>query len=296
MRVAVIGGNGQLGSDVCRIFRQSGHVVSSLTHEHIDIVSELSVQAALSSVKPELILNTAAMHQVENCESAPARAFEVNAVGARNLARFSANSGVCLAHISTDYVFDGGKHAPYIESDLPGPQSVYGTTKLAAEHFVRAIAPCHFVVRVSAIYGTFPCRGKGGINFVERMLKLASEKAEIKVVGDEFVTPTPTEQIAQQLLVLTQTREYGLYHATCEGSCSWYDFARAIFEGAGVDANLKMAAPGEFPTKVARPKYSVLENSALKRAGLNTFTDWKSGLESYMAVRTMSPAVAAVSR
>ena len=132
------------------------------------------------------------------------------------------------------------------------------------------------------------------MNFVERMLKLASEEAEIKVVGDEIVTPTPTEQIAQQLLVLTQTHDYGLYHATCEGSCSWYDFARAIFECAGVNAKLKMAAPGEFPTNVARPKYSVLENSELNRTGLNTFTDWKSGLESYMAARSVSHAVAAV--
>jgi dTDP-4-dehydrorhamnose reductase len=294
MRVAVIGGNGQLGSDVCRIFRQSGHDVVGLTHEHIDIASEHSVQAALGSVDPELIVNTAAMHHVENCESDPMRAFEVNATGARNMARFSARSGARLAHISTDYVFDGRKQTPYVETDLPGPRSVYGTTKLAGEHFVRAIAPCHFVVRVSAIYGTSPCRGKGGMNFVERMLKLASEEAEIKVVGDEIVTPTPTEQIAQQLLVLTQTHDYGLYHATCEGSCSWYDFARAIFECAGVNAKLKMAAPGEFPTKVARPKYSVLENSELNRTGLNTFTDWKSGLESYMATRRVSHAVAAV--
>jgi dTDP-4-dehydrorhamnose reductase len=249
------------------------------------VSNELSVHAALGALEPELIVNTAAMHHLENCESDPATAFSVNATGARNLARFAAQSGACLAHISTDYVFDGNKRDAYMETDLPIPRSVYGTTKLAGEHFVRAIVVPHFVVRVSAIYGTSPCRGKGGLNFVERMLNLASGGGCIKVVGDEFITPTPTEQIAQQLLVLTQSRKYGLYHATCEGGCSWYDFARAIFESAGVDANLTLAAPGAFPAKVERPKYSVLENSALKREGLNIFTDWKTGLERFIAMR-----------
>jgi dTDP-4-dehydrorhamnose reductase len=294
MRVAVIGGNGQLGSDVCRIYRQSGHDVRSLTHADIDVTNELSVEVALESLHPELIVNAAAMHHVERCESDPATAFSVNAIGARNVARFAAHTGACLAHVSTDYVFDGNKRDAYLETDLPIPRSVYGTTKLAGEHFIRAIAASHFIVRVSAIYGTSPCRGKSGLNFVERMLNLASDGAAIKVVGDEFITPTPTEQIAQQLLILTQTQKYGLYHATCEGSCSWYDFARAIFDSAGVKANLEMAAPGEFPVRVERPKYSVLENFALKREGLNIFTDWRTGLVRFMATRDSRRVAVAV--
>jgi dTDP-4-dehydrorhamnose reductase len=294
MRVAVIGGNGQLGSEVCRRFREDGHETHSLTHCEIEISSAPSVYAVLGALDPEVIVNTAAMHHVDNCEANPQHAFAINAIGARNLAQFAASSGACLAHISTDYVFDGLKKSPYIESDLPLPRNVYGSSKLAGEHFVRAIAPRHFVVRVSAIYGVSLCRGKGGLSFVERMLRLASGGTPIKVVGDEFVSPTPAEQIAEQLLVLAQTRRYGLFHATSEGCCSWYEFARAIFEIAGIAADLTLAGSGDFPSKGERPKYSVLENAELKRAGLNVFADWKKGLEHYLAPRATGSIAVAV--
>lgn len=283
MKVAIIGGNGQLGSDVCAEFLKSGHEVRGFTHAELEITDRSSVALVLHELRPDLVINTAAMHNVEKCEDDPQSAFVSNALGARNVAQVASVLECKLIHISTDYVFDGMSTRPYVETDLPAPQSVYGNSKLSGEHFVRAIAPRHFVVRVSAIYGSAPCRGKGGKNFIARMLALASQKTEIKVVADEFITPTPTRQVAAQLAALGETDKYGLYHATCEGSCSWYDFAQAIFEATELHPNLVQAAPGEFPSKVARPKYSVLENAALKDLHLNLFTDWRVALEGFLA-------------
>jgi len=283
MRVAVIGGNGQLGRDIAVAFAADNHSVTSLTHEEIEISSLESVRASLAAVRPEIIVNTAAFHHVEKCEADPAIAFTVNGIGARNVAQIANVSGSTLLHISTDYVFDGRKNAPYIEEDAPVPLNVYGNTKLSGEYFVRSTSPRHFVVRVSAIYGENACRAKGGLNFVELMLKLSREREELRVVDDEFVSPTPTVQIARQLVSLSQSSDYGLYHATCEGSCSWFEFASAIFELTRTKIRLEPARPGEFPAKIPRPKFSVLENKALKSKSLNVFTHWKDGLKNYLA-------------
>jgi dTDP-4-dehydrorhamnose reductase len=285
MKVAVLGANGQLGHDVASVFAAQGHSIAGLTHEQVEVSSIKSVQSALESARPDLVINTAAFHHVEKCEADPARAFAVNGAGARNVAQVTDRLQVPLIHISTDYVFDGAKGSPYTEEDQPQPLNVYGNTKLSGEHFVRSTNQRHFIVRVSAIYGRNPCRAKGGLNFVELMLKLAREREELRVVDDEFVTPTPTIQIARQLVELAGSREYGLYHATAEGSCSWYQFAAAIFEMTGTRVRLERARPGEFPAKVARPGYSVLENQALKRRSLNVFTAWQDGLSRYLAQR-----------
>lgn len=288
MKVAVIGASGQLGNDVSAAFVSTGHNVSSLDHSLIEVSSLDSVQASLGQIQPDLIVNTAAFHHVEKCEADPSQAFAINAAGARDVAMVAESLGAKLIHVSTDYVFDGKTQTPYTEEALPAPLNVYGNTKLSGEMFVRSMSSRHFVVRVSAIYGSNPCRAKGGLNFVELMLKLSREREEIRVVDDEFVSPTPTSEIAGQLVALSQTSEYGLYHATAEGSCSWYEFARAVFELSGSKIRLERARPGEFPAKVARPKYSVLENRALKRRSLNVFTNWEQGLATYLTSRVRS--------
>lgn len=295
MRVAVIGANGQLGRDVCDAFLSARHQVFPLTHSDLELDSQESVLQALEGLGADAVVNTAAFHNVEKCENEPGRAFAVNAIGARNVAMATEKLNAAVLHISTDYVFDGAKNAPYIEEDAPLPLSVYGNSKLAGEYFVRCANPRHFVMRVSAIYGLNPCRAKGGLNFVENMLKLAKERDQLRVVNDEFVSPTPTAEIARQVVALSATQEYGLYHATSGGSCSWYEFAQAIFELTGTRVQLEPARPGEFSAKVRRPKYSVLENAALKRKGLNLFRDWRQGLEAYLASRSAAP-VATVTR
>ncbi|HEX7288270.1 MAG TPA: dTDP-4-dehydrorhamnose reductase [Candidatus Angelobacter sp.] len=286
MRVAVIGANGQLGRDVCDAFLSAQHQVFPLTHSELELESQESVLHALEGLRADVVVNTAAFHHVEKCENEPGRAFAVNALGARSVAMVTEKLNASIVHISTDYVFDGVKNAPYREEDTPFPLSVYGNSKLAGEHFVRCSNVRHFVLRVSAIYGLNPCRAKGGLNFVENMLKLAKERDQLRVVNDEFVSPTPTAEIARQVVALSATQEYGLYHATTEGSCSWYEFAKAIFELTGTSVKLDPALPGEFSAKVRRPKYSVLENAALKRKGLNVFDRWEKGLSSYLEHRT----------
>lgn len=294
MKTAVLGSNGQLGSDVCAAFAQNGDEVAAFTHSDVELTSASSVDSALSAANPEFIVNTAAMHHVEKCEADPAAAFAVNAMGARNVAEWARRAGATVAYLSTDYVFDGKRQTPYVESDLAQPLNAYGITKLGGEHYTAATIPNYFVLRVSAIYGVQPCRAKGGLNFVELMLKLSRERDRLRVVDDEFVTPTPTVQIAQQLVTLSRSRDYGLYHGTAEGSCSWYEFAREIFGATGTTVRLERAEPGEFPAKVQRPKYSVLENRALKAAQMNVFTDWRSGLEDYLRSRVQAQRPAAV--
>lgn len=286
MKVAVLGSNGQLGSDVCGAFLENGDEVTALTHADLELCSPESVDAALAKASPELIVNTAAMHHVEKCEADPAAAFAANAIGAKNVARWANSAGATAAYVSTDYVFDGRKDSPYVESDAAAPLNAYGITKLAGEHYTAAASPKYFVLRVSAIYGLHPCRAKGGLNFVELMLKLSRERDKLRVVDDEFVTPTPTVQIAQQLVALSRSNNYGLYHGTAEGSCSWYEFAHEIFRATSTTVRLEKADPGEFPAKVQRPRYSVLENAALKASNLNVFTSWREGLENYLRART----------
>lgn len=285
MNVAVIGATGQLGSDISAAFESAGDKVSRLGHDDIEISSFESVRNSLETIRPGIVVNTAAYHHVEKCEGDPAKTFAVNALGARNLAQVTAALGAKLVHISTDYVFDGKKNTPYTEHDPAVPVNVYGNSKLAGENFVRSTNPQHFVMRVSGLYGMNPCRAKGGPNFVETMLKLSREREELRVVDDEFATPTPTAEVARQLVLLARTSEYGLYHATAEGFCSWYEFARAIFDATGTKVRLERARPGEFPAKVPRPKYSVLENQALKAKSLNVFNHWGIGLENYLAAR-----------
>lgn len=282
MNIAIIGANGQLGSDVADVLASRGHNVTSLSHAEIELSNMESVRSSLSARSPLAVVNTAAMHHVENCESDPKQAFAVNAIGVRNLAVVTGELGASLIHISTDYVFDGSKTEPYVENDPPLPLNVYGNSKLAGEYFVRTLNPRHFVLRTSALYGTHPCRAKGGRNFVDLMLKLGRERGRVRVVDSEFVSPTSTSELAGQIAALIGSDDYGLYHATAEGSCSWFDFAREIFSAADMSITLEVASPTEFPAKVPRPAYSVLENRNLKLRGLNQFEPWQAGLHNYL--------------
>jgi dTDP-4-dehydrorhamnose reductase len=285
MKIAVIGSNGQLGTDVVAEYLSAGEEVAELTHADIDISSLESTRGALSGIRPAVIVNTAAMHHVENCEKDPPRAYEVNALGPRNLAIVARELDAKLVHVSTDYVFNGEKKQPYLEEDLAAPLNVSGNTKLAGEAFLQGVGEKYFIVHTSVLYGKSPCRAKGGRNFVELMLKLAAEREELRVVDDEIVSPTSTAELAKQLVTLSRTNHYGLYHATAEGSCSWYEFAKKIFELEGVKTKLSVASGNEFPSKVPRPKFSVLENRVLKTLGLNTFQPWEEGLRPYLKSR-----------
>lgn len=280
--VAIIGGNGQLGSDCGRVFHEAGYTVVAFDHERLQIEDEEVVRRQLGILRPRVVINTAAMHNVEKCEADPSGAHAVNGVGARNVAIASREIGARLLHISTDYVFDGRKGMPYIEADSTGPLNVYGNTKLSGEYYVLSEAPDGIVVRTSALYGASPCRAKGGLNFVRLMLKLARERGEVKVVSDERVSPTYTLDLARQLLTLAESEELGVFHATSAGECSWYEFASEIFALTSTEVRLKEANSSEFPAKVRRPAYSVLENARTRSAGLDRMPDWHESLAAYL--------------
>lgn len=281
MKVLVLGANGQLGCDICATFAKA-HTVVPATHGDGDVADGEAMRRLLENAAPSCVINTAAMHNVDLCEKDPEQAYRVNALGVRNLAELCAKRESRFIHISTDYVFDGKKNSPYVETDAPCPLNVYGNTKLAGENYALAANARAAIVRIGGIYGKNPCRAKGGLNFVQLMLKLAGERSDIRVVDDEIVTPTPTAAIARQLLAVVESDLNGIIHATCQGQCSWYEFARAIFAETGLSPNLQRARPGEFPAKTRRPAYSVLENARLKAAGQDLMPDWLSGLKSYL--------------
>ena len=227
------------------------------------------------------MINTAAYHNVPKCESNPLLAFKINGLGSLNLAKLSSEIGFKLVHFSTDYVFDGQKNKPYLEEDKPNPLNIYAATKLSGENFIQNYCEKYFVIRISGIYGKVPCRAKGD-NFVSNMIKFSKEKPEVRVVDDEVLTPTPTYHIALNIIELMETENFGLYHMTCEGECSWYEFAKTIFETINIKTPLYNASVKDFPSNVKRPFYSVLENSKLKEIKLNRMPHWQNGLREFL--------------
>src|ERR1700674_5134647 len=229
MRGAVIGANGQLGVDLCRVLTAETIPIVPLTQRDVDVSDSRKVDQVLDPIQADVVISTAAFHKVEECEKQPAPSFAVNAIGPRNLALACRRQNAVLVHFSTDYVFDGGQHRPYTESDLSHPLNVYGVSKLAGEHMLALSWHRHFTIRTCGLYGVAGSAGKGG-NFAETMLKRAAEGAPIRVVNDQVLTPTFTGDLAEAVSRLIRTEAYGLYHVSAEGECSWYEFARKIFE------------------------------------------------------------------
>lgn len=254
-----------------------------LGHDDLDVADTAAVRATLDRVEPDVVVNTTAFHNVPRCETSPDLAFAVNAVAPLHLARACTERGARLVHLSTDYVFDGAKRAPYVEEDLPAPLNVYGMSKVAGEHAVLAEGR-HQVVRSSGLYGPRPCRAKGG-NFIDTMFRVAAERPEVRVVDDEVLTPTFTRDLAAQIRLLALEAPPGLYHATSGGACSWYEFARAIFDLGGLTTPLAPTSSAGTPGPVRRPSYSVLDNAALARLGLDRMRPWREALADYMERR-----------
>jgi dTDP-4-dehydrorhamnose reductase len=282
MTTLLIGAKGQLGSELRQAFNDDDLV--PLAHADFELTDAGQVRETLLKYRPDLVLNTAAYHRVDECEDLPERAFAVNAIAVRNLAIAAKEIGSILVHFSTDYVFDGQQRRPYREVDPPAPLSVYATSKLAGEYFVRAVLDRHFLIRTCGLYGVEGSRGKGG-NFVETMLRLAREGREIRVVGDQVLTPTSAKDLARKVRQLAETGQYGLYHITNSGECSWYQFARAIFELAGLQPRLSETTSAAYGARAGRPAYSVLDNAKLRSLGLDDLHDWRDALKAYLADR-----------
>jgi dTDP-4-dehydrorhamnose reductase len=280
MKYAVLGATGQLGRDLCTRLRG---FVTALTRTQIDLTCPETVRQVLGDLRPQVVINCAAFNFVDRAETEPTAAYAVNTIGVCDLAVACRDLDCTLVHFSSDYVFglDESRRSAYIETDPPGPISVYGTSKLAGEYLLRCSCRKHFVIRTCGLYGVWGSGGKGG-NFVDTMLRLARAGKPLRVVADQVCTPTYTVDLASAVVALLATNRYGLYHVTNAGACSWYEFASAIFEMAGVPANLSPITSQEFGAPARRPSYSVLSTTAYESLGLSPLRSWREALGSYV--------------
>ena len=282
MRIVVVGAGGQLGTDLCR---HLGEAAVVLTHADIEITNKSSVARAIDVARPDLVVNTAANNPVDRAEDEPAAAWNVNALGPRNLAAITGERSIPLMHISTDYVFGAAANqtTPYRESDAPGPLSVYAVSKLAGEYFVQAINPRHFIVRTCGLYGLAGRAGAG--NFVETVLRLSREQERLTIVNDQRCTPTATDDLAGMLVDLLQTSAWGLYHATSSGDATWFEFARMVLQLSGIDTEIVPITSARYGAKARRPQYSVLDCTRLYDVVGRKADDWQSALTRFLAIR-----------
>lgn len=285
MTILILGANGQLGADICQVLK-THHQIIGLTHADADITDTSKLKTLIGEHHPQVVINTTAYHHVELCEQNPELAMAVNCTAPAALAALCAESGIRFIHFSTDYVFDGHSTTPYLETDQAKPLNVYGQSKWKGEVEIMKANPDAMIIRVSGLYGMQPCRAKNGLNFVQTMLKLAREKGSVKVVADEFVSPTFTLNVAEQVEALLDSNLKGVVHATSSGYCSWYEFAREIFDYTKTPVELSMAQSSDFPAKVPRPKYSVLENHVLGKHQLNRMDHWKTALHRYLDMQS----------
>lgn len=283
MKLLITGCRGQLGLELSKQLKQAPgryELVETDIHE-LDICNQAGVFKALTENRPDMVINCAAYTDVDRCETDEMNAFRVNAIGAQNLALGSSRVGAGIVQVSTDYVFDGEENRPRKEYDAVNPQCCYGKSKNLGEILVREANPRHFIVRTAWLYGE-------GRNFVRTMLRLSRERNCLSVVNDQFGSPTSVRDLAGAIIDLINTEYYGTYHATCEGQCSWYEFARQIFKLGGIPADLRAITSDELDRPAKRPKYSVLDNFMLKLIGINKFRHWEDALDEYLKGEKMA--------
>ncbi len=283
MKLLVLGGWGQLGSDLAAVAAEQGHELVRPRRADADVTDPATVSRAVGEARPDAVIDAAAFHKTEVCEVEPAQTFAVNTIGARDAAVAAREHGARFVFVSSDYVFDGDNPHGYTEDHSPAPVNLYGVSKMAGERAVANAAPDSLVVRGSGLFGHAGSSGKGG-NFVETMLTKAANGDAISVVDDIFFSPSATHDMAGRILLLLEHRvPPGIYHATNTGSCSWYALARKIFELAGVDAKLSPRPLGE--ENVRRPRSSILLDTRSAVLGLPANRSWEDALAWYLANR-----------
>lgn len=284
-KIIVTGCNGQLGRAINGLYEGNDEYELINTDFGIEGIPEVDisnldkVMAFVKDVKPYAIINCAAMTAVDLCEVKVDTAYKINAIGPRNLAIAASECNAKLVHVSTDYVFGGDGQRPYIEFDPVGPKSMYGATKLAGENFVKQFAKDSFIVRTAWLYGD-------GKNFVKTMLRLSENHDKVTVVDDQVGSPTSAYELAKAIKYLVPTENYGLFHGTCEGMCSWADFTEEIYRLSGKTTEVVRVTSEQYkemnPQSADRPKYSVLENYMFKLTSDYMFADWHDAIEKYI--------------
>ncbi|WEG13164.1 dTDP-4-dehydrorhamnose reductase [Pullulanibacillus sp. KACC 23026] len=275
-KVLVTGAKGQLGQDVVRLFTEAGHEVIGLGREDLDITNSNDVWRCLEALRPEVVIHSAAYTAVDQAESDVEGAFLVNAYGTRNMAAASEAVEAKLVYMSTDYVFNGESDQPYNEFEATSPLGVYGKSKHAGEQFVRELHSRFFIARTSWVFGAH------GGNFVKTMLRLAETQPQLKVVHDQRGCPTYTVDLANCLLKMIETSQFGTYHVSNSGVCTWYEFAKTIFEKKGISIDVVPVTTEEFPRPARRPKNSAFDHMALRLNGFEELPDWQNALDRFL--------------
>ncbi len=280
MKLLILGSGGQLGTDFVREARLKGHEVIGKDYPEVDLTRRESVMQVVKEVLPQVIVNCTAFTAVDLCEEKQVEAFALNAQGCGFLAEAAAEHSSLLIHFSTDYVFSGQGSRPYTEEDATEPGTVYGRSKLEGERQIAAILAKIMIFRIAWLYGVY------GNNFVKSIrtigAKCQAENKPLKVVNDQFGTPTWTVDVCRQVLKVMNTPNYGVFHCTSEGSCSWFDFAKEIIIASGIQVEVSPCTTAEFPRPAPRPAYSVLENARLKKLGLNIMPNWQEGFRAFL--------------
>jgi dTDP-4-dehydrorhamnose reductase len=281
VKLLVTGAAGMLGRDVLLAAGNAGHDVVGYGRAELDVTDPASLSRKLDLERPDMVINCAAWTDVDGAEETEEAAFAVNGAGAGNVAAAAAEIEARVLHVSSDYVFDGAKGAPYVESDQVAPRSAYGRTKLAGEEAVAAANRRHFIVRSAGLFGL------GGRNFVETMLQLAATRNEVLVVRDQITSPTYSWHLAYGIVRLIDGMEYGIHHMAAAGQCSWYEFAREIFEQAEVECKVLSGTTEMLGRPAARPAFSALVSQREHAIRLPT---WQDGLAGYLAQRQAEAA------
>jgi len=276
MKLLVTGAAGMLGHDVMLAAGNAGHDVVGYGRAELDVTDPAALARKLDLERPDIVINCAAWTDVDGAEEAEEAAFAINGKGAGNVAAAASEVEARVVHVSTDYVFDGSKGAPYVESDHPAPLSAYARTKLAGEEAVAAANKRHFIVRSAGLYGI------AGRNFVDTMLRLSEDQNEVTVVRDQVGSPTYTWHLAYGIVRLIDGMEYGIHHMAAAGQCSWYEFAREIFEQARVECRVLSITSEEFGAAAPRPAFSALVS---QREHAIVLPSWQDGLAGYLAQR-----------
>ena len=283
----VIGATGQLGSDLVRTFDQPGELVALSTRD-VDILDAERTRSILEALQPTCVINTAAYNLVDRAEDDGRSAFALNAEAVGTLAAVCQAAGARLVHFSTDYVFDGVKRTPYLETDSPQPVSVYGESKLAGERLALERCERSVIFRVCGLFGLAGSLGKGKGNFVETMLRLSREGRPLRVVSDQVLCPSYTLDLARKVWKVLPKVAHPVYHLTNAGQVSWYEFARRALELAGVTADLTPVTAAEYGARARRPAYSVLAHAHLAALGEDDLRPWDAALAAYVAERSSS--------
>ncbi len=286
-RYVLVGAAGQLGVDLVRAFDLPGALIP-LAHADLDILDAGRTEAVLRALAPTHVVNTAAYNRVDQAEEDRETAFALNARAVGDLAAICDALGAALVHFSTDYVFDGHRSTPYLESDAPNPLGVYGESKLAGERLALERCQRTVIFRVSGLYGVARSSGKGSTNFVETMLRLARERRKLRVVADQVLGPSYTLDLARKVWRVLPKAAHPIYHLTNAGATSWYGFARRVVELAGLAPDLAPVTTAEYGATARRPAYSVLGHAHLRALGEDDLRPWDAALAAYMAERPSS--------